>query len=110
MVNINIFIISTFLHYIRVCERVTYKVCTTLVQNVSIYIYNKEKREKCRKVAYAYDLKEFSFLQSFYTSIFSVEKRGKNRRKRQQQLHVMMIFINIYRNQNGGFLYVFTVF
>jgi hypothetical protein len=92
------------------CERVVYKACTILVQNVSIYIYNKEKHEKCRKVTYVYDLKEFSFLQSFYTSIFSVEKRGKNRRNERQQLHIMMIFINIYRNQNGGFLHVFTVF
>ena len=79
-------------------------------KNVSNYIYNKEKHEKCRKVTYMHDLKELSLLQSFYTSIFSVEKREKNWRKQQQQLHVMMIFINIYRNQNGGFLYVFTVF
>ena len=80
------------------------------VQNLPIYIYNKEKHEKCRKVTYMHDLKELSFLQSFYTSIFSVEKRGKNWRKQQRQLHVVMIFINIYRNQNGGFLHVFTVF
>ena len=51
------------------------------VQNVPIYIYNKEKHEKRRKVTYVYDLKEFSFLKSFYTSIFSVEKSEKKLEK-----------------------------